>query len=252
MALLGVILLLIGAGAGVVTYLATHAAAGTVAVSAFGFTRNATPLELAIYGAVAVLLFALGWAMISAAARRRVRVRREEKESARLTEMEENAEAARRDHEHRLQESGLRDEDLRRRESELAARHEGLDTREAELSRREAEWREREGPSVADVVTGRAEGNVHEGTASWTDEQRSAGSVERPAETRGSRRTDRTDQTDQTDQTDRMESTDPTGSHADTGHDTGHDTGYDAGSTSDSTADPAYADERAQQRDGAV
>src|SRR6476619_3369985 len=182
MALLGVILMLAGAGAGVVTYLATHAAAGTIAVSAFGFTRNATALEVAIYGAVAVLLFALGWALVSAAARRRVRVRREGKEAARLTEAEENAEAARRDHERQLQEASLRDEDLRRRESELAARHEGLDTREAELERREAElerreaeWREREGPSVADVVTGRAEGNVHEGTASWSDEPGSAG-----------------------------------------------------------------------------
>ena len=210
MALLGVILLLIGAGAGVVTYLATHAAAGTVAVSAFGFTRNATPFELVLYGAVTVLLFALGWALVAAAARRRVRQRREEKEAARLTEVEENAEAARRDHEHRLQEANLRDEDLRRRESELSARHEGLDTREAELSRREAEWREREGPSVADVVTGRAEGNVHEGTASWGDEPRSAGSVERPAETRTGRRADHLGHTDETDETDQGYRTDQT------------------------------------------
>lgn len=202
MALLGVILLLGGAGVGVVSYLATHAAAGTVAVTAFGFTRNATPLELVVYGAAAVLLFALGWAMVSAAARRRARLRREDKEATRVTELEENAEAARLDHERRFQEAGLRDEDLRRRESELSARHEGLDTREAELSRREAEWREREGPSVADVVTGRADGSVNEGTASWADEPRSAGSVERPAETRGSRRADRTDALDPADTAD--------------------------------------------------
>ena len=201
MALLGVILLLVGAGVGVVAYLATHAASGTVAVTAFGFTRNATPLELVVYGAAAVLLFALGWAMVSAAARRRARLRREDKETARLSEVEENAEAARLDHDRRFEEAGLRDEDLRRRESELSARHEGLDAREAELSRREAEWREREGPSVADVVTGRAEGSVNEGTASWTDEPRSAGSVERPAETRASRRTDRTDALDPADTT---------------------------------------------------
>ncbi|WP_256794912.1 hypothetical protein [Terrabacter sp. Ter38] len=201
MALLGVILLLVGAGVGVVAYLATHAAAGTVAVTAFGFTRNATPLELVVYGAAAVLLFALGWAMVSAAARRRARLRREDKEATRVTELEENAEAARLDHERRFQEAGLRDEDLRRRESELSARHEGLDTREAELSRREAEWREREGPSVADVVTGRADGSVNEGTASWTDQPRSAGSVERPAETRSSRRADRPDELDPADTT---------------------------------------------------
>jgi hypothetical protein len=178
MALLGIILLLLGAGAGVVTWLATRAASGTVAVSAAGFSRNATPLELALYGAVAVLLFALGWALVSAAARRRARANREKKESARLTEVEEKAETARLDHERRFEEAGRRDEDLRRRESELAARHEGLDTREAELARREAEWREREGPSVADVVTGRAQGSVHEGTAAWTGEGGSTGSHE--------------------------------------------------------------------------
>ena len=97
-------------------------------------------------------------------------MRRENKESARLTEVKEQAEADRLEQQRRFDEAGLRDEDLRRRESELTARHEGLDSREAELQRREAEWREREGPSVADVVTGRAEGSVHDGTASWTDE----------------------------------------------------------------------------------
>src|SRR6478752_6783704 len=126
---------------------------------------------------------------------------------------------------------GLRDEDLRRRESELSARHEGLDTREAELSRREAEWREREGPSVADVVTGRAEGNVHEGTASWGDEPRSAGSVERPAETRTGRRADHVDQTDQTDQTGQ----------------TGQTEAVDPADTSNRTSTEEHA-----QRDGAV
>ena len=151
MALLGVILLLLGAGAGVVAYLATRGQAGTVAVTAFGFSRNATPVELMLYGAVTVLLFALGWALLSAAARRRVRQRREEKSEARVTELEEKTEDVRRHHERRLDEAGLRDEDLRRREDELAARHEGLNTREAELDRREAEWREREGRSVADV-----------------------------------------------------------------------------------------------------
>ena len=151
MALLGVILLLLGAGAAVVAYLATRGEAGTVAVTAFGFSRNATPVELMLYGAVTVLLFALGWALLSAAARRRVRQRREEKSEARVTELEEKTEEVRRDHERRLDEAELRDEDLRRREDEIAARHEGLNTREAELDRREAEWREREGSSVADV-----------------------------------------------------------------------------------------------------
>ncbi|HSU73680.1 MAG TPA: hypothetical protein VLI66_01990 [Terrabacter sp.] len=167
MALLGVILLLLGVAVGVVAYVATHAATAVVPVTALGLTRNASPLELVLYGVVAMLLFALGWALLSAAARRRARLRREEKERARIAEIEEGAEATRREHEDRLHEAGLRDEDLRRRENELAARHEGLDTREAELADRESRLTEREQPSVADVVTGRAEGSVHEGTASW-------------------------------------------------------------------------------------
>jgi hypothetical protein len=151
MALLGVILLLAGAGAGVVAYLATRSAAGPVTVTAFGFSRDASPFELVLYGAVAVLLFALGWALLSAAARRRARLRRDDKAAARISEAEDGAENARLEHQRRFEEAGLRDDDLRRRdddlrrrENELAARHEGLDTREAELSRREAEWRDRE------------------------------------------------------------------------------------------------------------
>jgi membrane protein implicated in regulation of membrane protease activity len=199
MAIIGVILLLIGAGAAVVTYIGARAAGGTIALTALGFTRNASPLELAIYAAAAVLLIALGWALLSAAARRRARTRREEKEAARLAEVEEKAETARLEHERRFEEAGLRDEDLRRREAELTARHEGLDSRESELARREAEWRDRESPSVADVVTGRAEGNVHDGTASW--------------------RTDATDSTDSTDSNDSTDNTDNTDNIDEVRHD---------------------------------
>ena len=176
MPLLGVILLLIGAGAAVVTYVGASAATSTVALTAFGFTRTVSPLELAAYGAAAVLLLALGWALLAASARRRAKARRADKEAARLAEVEDKAAADRREQERRIEEAGLRDEDLRRRESDLTARHEGLDARErefeardTELSRRESEWRERQGPSVADVVTGRAQGSVHDGTAAWAD-----------------------------------------------------------------------------------
>ena len=128
MALIGVILLLIGAGAAVLTYIGAQAAGGTIALTALGFTRNVSPVELALYAAVSVLLLALGWALLSAAARRRARARREEKEAARLAEVEEKAETARLDQERRVEEAGLRDEDLRRRETELTARHDDLDT----------------------------------------------------------------------------------------------------------------------------
>ena len=188
MAVIGVVLLLIGAGAAVLTYIGAQAAGGTIALTALGFTRNVSPVELALYAAVSVLLLALGWALLSAAARRRARARREEKEAARLAEVEEKAETARLEQERRVEDAGLRDEDLRRRETELTTRHDDLDSREAELARREAEWRERQGPSVADVVTGRAEGNVHEGTASWTDPT--------PDRTGSTQRTEGTDGTD--------------------------------------------------------
>jgi hypothetical protein len=69
-----------------------------------------------------------------------------------------------------MEEAGLRDEDLRRREEELTARREELEARDQDLSRREAGWREQNRPSVADVVTGRAEGSVSQGTAEWADE----------------------------------------------------------------------------------
>ena len=177
MALLGVILLVAGIGAGVVAYVSTRAATSTMTVTAFGFSREATPFELVLYGAIAMLLVALGWALLSASARRRVRARRTEREDARVAELEDRAESDRLDHERRFEEAGLRDEDLRRRESEIAARHEGLDQREAELDRREAEWRDRDGvdndgPTRADVVTGRAEGRVSDGTARWSDNTR--------------------------------------------------------------------------------
>ncbi|GAA2148590.1 hypothetical protein FHX52_2853 [Humibacillus xanthopallidus] len=216
MALIGVILLLIGAGAAVVTYIGAQAAGGTIALTALGFTRTVSPLELAAYAAVAVLLIALGWALLSSAARRRARARREDKEAARLAEVEEKAETARLDHERRIEEAGLRDEDLRRRESQLTTRDEELSSRESELSRREAEWRERQGPSVADVVTGRADGSVHDGTASWTDNgtDRTAGS-DGTYRDNGTDRTNGTvngtaDGTDRTDARDGVDSSDPT------------------------------------------
>ncbi|WP_076263566.1 hypothetical protein [Intrasporangium flavum] len=189
MALLGVVLLLLGIGAGATAFVAARSTAATLTVTAFGFSRNATALELVAYGAIALLLFALGWALLARSARRRARSRREERDAARLAEVQDTAEADRLEHERRFEEAGLRDDDLRRREDQLAARHEGLDTREAELERREAEWREREGPSRADVVTGRAEGSVADGTARWAEEPgASAGSVPRPPETRTGRR----------------------------------------------------------------
>lgn len=177
MVLLGLILMLLGVGLGAAAVLATRDETGTVALSVWGFTREAHPLELILIGIAAMLLFALGWAAFSAAARRRARTRREDRDAARIAAAESSAEAARLDHERRFEEAGLRDEDLRRRDEELG-RHEAelrrwseeLDAREHELDQRRADWEQGQRPSVADVVTGRAQGSVSDGTARWADE----------------------------------------------------------------------------------
>lgn len=181
MILLGIVVLLIGVGAGAVTYLATAGRNGTIAVEALGFTRTASAIELASYGLVAALAFCLGWALIAAGLRRRGRVKRDDRERARIDELERRAGADRAESERRFEDAGRRDEDLRRRdddlgrrEKEVSLRHDRLDAREQQVSRgeqaltrRQQEFEEQLKPSVADVVAGRATGNVHDGTAEW-------------------------------------------------------------------------------------
>lgn len=167
MVLLGIILLLLGAGLGAATFLGVRDETGTVHLEALGFSRESTPLELVALGAIAMLLLALGWALVAASARRRARIRREERERERLADLERTAEADRVEQERRFEEASLRDEDLRGREHRLDAWAEQLDAREREVARLEQAYQERVGPSVADVVTGRAEGSVSEGTAHW-------------------------------------------------------------------------------------
>ena len=108
---------------------------GTVQLEALGFSRDSQPLELVAIGAIAMLLFALGWALMAAAARRRARSRRDGREAERLAELERTAEADRVEQERRFEEASLRDEDLRSRESHLDAWAEELDTREREVAR---------------------------------------------------------------------------------------------------------------------
>lgn len=181
MILLGIVILLVGTGAGAVVYLATAGRSATISVEAFGFSRTATAIELAAYGLAAALVFCLGWALIAAGVRRRGRVKRNEREQARVDELERRAAADLSDSEHRFQEAGRRDEDLSRRdhdlgrrEREVSVRHDRLDDREQQLSERERDltrrthaFDEQRKPSVADVVAGRAKGSVHDGTAEW-------------------------------------------------------------------------------------
>ena len=167
MALLGIILLVLGAGVGIAAFLGVRDETGTVQLQALGFSRDSQPLELVAVGAIAMLLCALGWALVAAAARRRARIRRDEREAERLADLERTAEADRVEQERRFEEASLRDEDLRSRESRLDEWAKELDTREREVARLEDAYKQRVDPSVADVVTGRAEGSVSEGTAHW-------------------------------------------------------------------------------------
>lgn len=169
MILLGLILLVLGLGLGAAAFLGVRDETGTVTLDALGFSRAASPLELIVIGAVAMLLFALGWALVSAWARRRARLRRDEREAERIASIERSIESDRLDNERRWEAAGLRDDDLRRREDDLEARSRELDAREQEVARLEGAYRDQVRPSVADVVTGRADGRVSDGTAQWAD-----------------------------------------------------------------------------------
>lgn len=170
MILLGLILLLLGGALGLVAYLGATPSSQTIELSEFGFTRVSSPLELLIIGAVAVLLVWLGWSAMAMTMRRRARLRREEREQERYAELERTHEEYRTESDRRFEEARLRDEDFARREEQIETRQAEVDLREDELARRETAWRDREGPSVADVVTGRATGRVSEGTAEWVDD----------------------------------------------------------------------------------
>lgn len=175
MIVLGLILLVLGALGCVAVYSGTRGATTTIPLDINGFTRDVTALELAVATAVAVLLLALGWAVVARSVRRRARRRREDREQEHVAELERSASDQRATHERQMRDAGARNEDLEKRETALSTRTSELDTREADLGRREAEWRDREGPSVADVVTGRADGRVSDGTAAWKQDEPEGG-----------------------------------------------------------------------------
>lgn len=168
MVVIGLVLLLLGAGVGTGAYLSLRDETGLITLSALGFSRDAHPMELVGLGAVAMLLVWFGVALLAGAGRRRSRVRREEREAERVQELEDAVESERLNAEERLRQAGARDDDLRQREAALAGHLKEVQAREAELARREAEWRQHTDPSVADVVMGRAHGNVQQGTAGWS------------------------------------------------------------------------------------
>ena len=77
MIVLGLLLILVAAGAAGFAVMAPSAGAQTIEVSALGFKVAASPLAMFIAGAVSVVLLGLGFALISRGARRKARSRKE-------------------------------------------------------------------------------------------------------------------------------------------------------------------------------
>lgn len=121
MVLLGVILVLLAAGAGVLLFIGTAQITDTVDITILGGTLSLPPLTLLITGMVLISVFWLGWAMLRGGLRRGKRRRVEAKEAAAA------AEARRLEEERRMQdEFAARErqlvEDRRRRDEETALR----------------------------------------------------------------------------------------------------------------------------------
>lgn len=97
MVLLGVILVLLAAAAGVLLFIGTAQLTDTVDIPVLGGILSLPPLTLLITGMVVITLFWLGWAMLRGGMRRSKRRRVEAKEAA------ANAEARRLEDERRMQ-----------------------------------------------------------------------------------------------------------------------------------------------------
>ena len=120
MVLIGIVLILLAAGAGVALFAGTAQLEDTVDVGVLGGTLSLPPLALLITGMVVISLFWLGWALLRGGLRHNKKRRVQAKEDAAAAEERRIAE------EKRLQaELSTRDEQLaeerRLRETETAA-----------------------------------------------------------------------------------------------------------------------------------
>lgn len=80
MIVFGLLLILIAAGAAVFAVMAPAGTVQTIELSALGVTVSASPLAMFVAGALAVLLFTVGLALINRGARRRSSSRKELRE----------------------------------------------------------------------------------------------------------------------------------------------------------------------------
>lgn len=157
MILLGLLLLLLGAGIGTITYLAASSQSERIHIAAYGFARDANALELVLLGAGTALILAVGWAYIAAWLRRQARLRREDAEDARLDELDRSHAEVLADKERQLAQAAQREQELSHQVRELTVREAELEIRARELTLRETQWHDRLGSFDTDVSLQRVE-----------------------------------------------------------------------------------------------
>jgi hypothetical protein len=172
--LLGLLLLLLGAGIGTITYLAASSQSERIHISAYGFARDASAIELVLLGAGTAFILAVGWAYVAASMRRRARLRIEDEEDDRLDELERTHAEVLAEKDRQLEQSAQRELDLSHQLRELQVREAELQIRARELSLRETQWQDRVGTFDTDVSMQRLEG-------SWGAGQEGRAPVEPPA-----------------------------------------------------------------------
>ena len=127
MVLLGVILVLLAAAAGVVLVAGTAQLTDSVEIDVLGGTLAIPPLTLLITGMIVISVFWLGWALLRGGLRRSRRRRVEAKEAATAREAERAEEQRRMQEEFAAREQALTEERRRREEAEalVTDQHQG-------------------------------------------------------------------------------------------------------------------------------
>lgn len=165
MILLGLLLLLLGAGIGTITYLAASSQTDRLHIAASGFSRDASALELVLLGAGTAFILAIGWAYIAAWLRRQARLRREDEEDARLDELDRTHAEALAEKDRQLAQAAQREQELSHQVRELTVREAELEIRARELSLRETQWQDRVGGFDTDVSMPRIDSDPWPGEA---------------------------------------------------------------------------------------
>ena len=118
MVLIGVILVLLAAAAGVVLIAGTAQITDSVQIDVLGGTLSIPPLTLLITGMVVISVFWLGWVLLRSGLRRGKRRRVEAKEAAAAAEAKRVEEQKRTRDEFAAREQALNEERRRREEAE--------------------------------------------------------------------------------------------------------------------------------------